>query len=145
LASIVNFRDPIIFAGLRIPMVHIGHVRYASTNRRFQQVASVPVSVTPTDLLGQKTALFGMTRSGKSNTTKIILKAIFALRWAAADSQRIGQLVFDPNGEYANENVQEGRGSKLDLSTWPCEILKPLSDLRFSLDLFPDRSAIAAH
>jgi hypothetical protein len=107
LERIVNFRDPIIFAGVRIPMVHIGHVRYASTNRRFQQVASVPVLVTPTDLLGQKTALFGMTRTGKSNTTKIILKAIFALRWAAADAQRIGQLVFDPNGEYANENVQD--------------------------------------
>ena len=88
-------------------MVNIGHVRYASTNRRFQQVASVPVSVTPTDLLGQKTALFGMTRTGKSNTTKIILKAIFALRWTAPDPLRIGQLVFDPNGEYANENVQD--------------------------------------
>jgi hypothetical protein len=107
LGRIVNFRDPMIFAGVRIPMVHIGHVRYASTNRRYQQVASVPVLVTPTDLLGQKTALFGMTRTGKSNTTKIILKAIFALRWAAADAQRIGQLVFDPNGEYANENVQD--------------------------------------
>lgn len=107
LEQIVNFRDPMIFAGVRIPMVHIGHVRYASTNRRFQQVASVAVSVTPTDLLGQKTALFGMTRTGKSNTTKIILKAIFALRWATEDTQRIGQLVFDPNGEYANENVQD--------------------------------------
>src|SRR5438876_1793767 len=106
LARIVNFRDPMIFAEVRIPMVHIGHVRYASTNRRFQQVASVPVSVTPTDLLGQKTALFGMTRSGKSNTTKIVLKAIFELRWEATNPQRIGQLVFDPNGEYANENVQ---------------------------------------
>lgn len=107
LTRIVNFRDPMIFAGVRIPMVQIGHVRYASTNRPFQQIASVPVSVTPTDLLGQKTALFGMTRTGKSNTTKIVLKAIFALRWAAADAQRIGQLVFDPNGEYANENVQD--------------------------------------
>jgi len=48
-----------------------------------------------------------MTRTGKSNTTKIILKAIFELRWAAADAQRIGQLVFDPNGEYANENTQD--------------------------------------
>jgi hypothetical protein len=124
LARIVNFRDPIIFAGLRIPMVHIGHVRYASTNRRFQQVAGVPVSVTPTDLLGQKTALFGMTRTGKSNTTKIILKAIFGLRWAADDSQRIGQLVFDPNGEYANENVQDAatRGDNPDAikNVWKC-------------------------
>ena len=110
LARIVNFRAPMIFAGIQIPMVHIGHVRYASTNRRFQQVASVPVSITPTDLLGQKTALFGMTRTGKSNTTKIILEAIFALRWANADAQRIGQLVFDPNGEYANENTQDADG-----------------------------------
>ena len=107
LGRIVNFRDPMIFAGVQIPMVQIGHVRYASTNRQFQQIANVHVSVTPTDLLGQKTALFGMTRTGKSNTTKIILKAIFALRWADADTQRIGQLVFDPNGEYANENVQD--------------------------------------
>jgi hypothetical protein len=88
-------------------MVPVGHVRYASTNRRFQGVASVPVLVTPTDLLGQKTALFGMTRTGKSNTTKIILKAIFQLRWSPENAQRIGQLVFDPNGEYANENVQD--------------------------------------
>ena len=107
LKSIVNFRDPMIFSRVNIPMVPIGHVRYASTNRHFQQVASVPVFVTPTDLLGQKTALFGMTRTGKSNTTKIILKAIFELRWAPANTQRIGQLVFDPNGEYANENVQD--------------------------------------
>jgi hypothetical protein len=107
LTQLVNFRDPIVSSETRSPMVQIGNVRYASTNRRFQQVASVPVSVTPTDLLGQKTALFGMTRTGKSNTTKIILKAIFALRWAAENAQRIGQLVFDPNGEYANENVQD--------------------------------------
>jgi len=107
LATVVNFRDPIIYGASRIPMVRIGQVRYASTNRPFQQISSVSVSVTPTDLLGQKTALFGMTRTGKSNTTKTILKAIFALRWAGSEPQRIGQLIFDPNGEYANENVQD--------------------------------------
>jgi hypothetical protein len=107
LQSIANFRDPMIFSGTYIPMVPVGHVRYASTNRRFQGVANVPVFVTPTDLLGQKTALFGMTRTGKSKTTKIILKAIFELRWLPINPQRIGQLVFDPNGEYANENVQD--------------------------------------
>src|SRR5205807_10160805 len=107
LARIVNFRDPRSHpagATLRVP---VGEVRYASTHRPFQQVSGVPVEITPTDLLGQKTALFGMTRTGKSNTTKIVLKAIFELRWAATDPQRIGQLVFDPNGEYANENVQD--------------------------------------
>jgi hypothetical protein len=80
-------------------------VRYASSHRAFQQVDGVPVSITPTDLLGQKTALFGMTRTGKSNTTKIVLKTIFELRWPAA--LRIGQVIFDPNGEYANENAQD--------------------------------------
>ena len=74
LESIVNFRDPMIFSGGQIPMVHIGHVRYASTNRSFQQVASVPVSVTPTDLLGQKTALFGMTRTENPILLKLPLR-----------------------------------------------------------------------
>lgn len=107
LSRIMNYRDP----RLRNPEdkdrpVKVGEVRYASTNRPFQQISSVPVSLTPTDLLGQKTALFGMTRTGKSNTTKIILKSVFALRWSNVPL-RIGQIVFDPNGEYANENTQD--------------------------------------
>jgi DNA helicase HerA-like ATPase len=107
LGQIMNYRDP----RLRNPedkdrLVRVGEVRYASTNRPFQQISGVPVSLTPTDLLGQKTALFGMTRTGKSNTTKIILKSVFALRWNATPL-RIGQIVFDPNGEYANENTQD--------------------------------------
>jgi Helicase HerA, central domain len=48
-----------------------------------------------------------MTRTGKSNTTKIILQSVFNLRFAKSNSLRIGQLVFDPNGEYANENAQD--------------------------------------
>jgi len=33
-----------------------------------------------------------MTRTGKSNTTKIVLKAIFALRWAVADARGLDSL-----------------------------------------------------
>jgi DNA helicase HerA-like ATPase len=107
LRRIVNYRDPRLSdPKQKNPLVEVGEVRYASTNRPFQQVSGVPVSLTPTDLLGQKTALFGMTRTGKSNTTKIILKSVFALRWGDP-SLRIGQIVFDPNGEYANENTQD--------------------------------------
>jgi hypothetical protein len=105
LAKIVNFRDPRLQGDSNL-MVHVGEVRYASTNRPFQRISGVGVAITPTDLLGQKTALFGMTRSGKSNTTKIILKSIFELRWHTIP-RRIGQIVFDPNGEYANENTQD--------------------------------------
>ncbi len=52
-----------------------------------------------------------MTRTGKSNTTKMIIKSIFALRFEPNAPVRIGQLVFDPNGEYANENVQDNNSA----------------------------------
>jgi len=107
LRRIVNYRDPRLSRPEdRNLLVSVGEVRYASTNRPFQQISGVPVSLTPTDLLGQKTALFGMTRTGKSNTTKIILKSVFGLRWGTQPI-RVGQIVFDPNGEYANENTQD--------------------------------------
>lgn len=112
LANIVNFRDPdrINDHPLGQHFVSVGQVRYASTNRAFQGVANVPVNVAPADLLDQKTALFGMTRTGKSNTTKIIAKSVFELRYKDATVGRIGQVIFDPNGEYANENTQDTSG-----------------------------------
>ena len=36
----------------------------------------------------------------------IVLKTIFQLRWQPA-ALRIGQVIFDPNGEHANENAQD--------------------------------------
>ncbi|WP_202108546.1 ATP-binding protein [Succinivibrio dextrinosolvens] len=88
--------------------VKIGTVRYASTNRQYQQlnVGDVSVYMDPNDLVNQKTALFGMTRTGKSNTTKIIAKSVYELRYSK-QGQRIGQIIFDPNGEYANDNEQD--------------------------------------
>lgn len=105
LERIVNYPDPRTHADANTAMVRVGAVGYASSHRAFQQVDGVPLSITPTDLLVQKAALFGMTRTGKSNTTKIVLKAIFELRWQPA-ALRIGQIIFDPNGEHANENAQ---------------------------------------
>jgi hypothetical protein len=94
--------------------VKLGHIRYASTNRKFQNIDDVPVYIYPADLLSQKSALFGMTRTGKSNTTKIIAKSVYELRYPTNEtdkSLRIGQLIFDPNGEYANENVQDNNNA----------------------------------
>jgi hypothetical protein len=92
--------------------VKLGCVRYASTNRKYQQIDDVPVYIYPSDLLSQKSALFGMTRTGKSNTTKIIAKSVFELRKENTGNKplRIGQIIFDPNGEYANENTQDKDG-----------------------------------
>ena len=110
LEQIVNHRDPQFTTEhpLHEHQVTVGRVRYASTNRYHQGVDGVPFIVTPTDLLAQKTALFGMSRTGKSNTTKIIAEAVFNLRHLDAAHGRVGQLIFDYNGEYANENVQDG-------------------------------------
>lgn len=113
LEAIANYRGEHADESAAGYIVRIGQVRYASTHRPFQQIDGVPVSITPLDLLGQKTALFGMTRTGKSNTTKIILQSIFALRWQDGE-RRIGQIVFDPNGEYANENEQDPSGQDLN-------------------------------
>ena len=115
LETIVNYINPVDKTNMekeygkncRVP---IGHVRYASSNRRYQNIDNVPVYIYPSDLLSQKTALFGMTRTGKSNTTKIIAKSVFELREKTDNNGkpiRIGQLIFDPNGEYANENAQD--------------------------------------
>ena len=117
LAKIINFVDPVNLQDHeerygRTKPVRIGVVRYASTNRRYQNVDEIPVFIHPIDLLAQKTALFGMTRTGKSNTTKIIARSVYKLRAPTVgyNSIRIGQLIFDPNGEYANENTQDSTG-----------------------------------
>jgi hypothetical protein len=118
LRSIVNFRDParLVFDpghplhGLAQCHVSVGEVRYASTNRGHQGVSGVRVDLYPVDLVDQKTALFGMTRTGKSNTVKVVAKSIFELRYQDKQHGKIGQLIFDYNGEYANENVQDGGG-----------------------------------
>lgn len=86
--------------------VRIGKLRYAASIRNSDAPEFVPVNLTAEDLLAQRTALFGMTRTGKSNTTKTIASAVFQLR-TAESGQRVGQLIFDPNGEYANENSQD--------------------------------------
>ena len=113
LELIVNYSDP---ANVQGKKVKLGQVRYASTNRKYQQIDNVSVYIYPADLLSQKSALFGMTRTGKSNTTKIIAKSVFELRKPEKQDDkplRIGQIIFDPNGEYANENTQDidGKGN----------------------------------
>lgn len=119
LEEIVNYADPLNILThegryRNTEKVKLGHVRYASTNRKYQQIDDVPVYIYPADLLSQKTALFGMTRTGKSNTTKIIAKSVFELRESKKledQPLRIGQIIFDPNGEYANENAQDTDGT----------------------------------
>ena len=89
----------------------LGNVRYASTTRRQRNAAQasqpvdVPVHVDVSDFVAHKTAVLGMTRKGKSNTVKVI--ACTTHQYAKENGLTIGQLIFDPAGEYANVNEQD--------------------------------------
>ena len=85
--------------------VRIGQIRYAAA-LDVGRPESVPVRMTTRDVVRQRTALFGMTRTGKSNTVKTIARAVFELRLGGAP-ERVAQLIIDPNGEYANDNPQD--------------------------------------
>ncbi|MGN6292443.1 MAG: ATP-binding protein [Chitinophagaceae bacterium] len=133
LGFIVNQRDsPDIIPG-NDNEFSIGHVRYSSS-LRFQSKNpedKAEVFIHPADLLGKRTALFGMTRTGKSNTVKKVIEATVQVSSKATqdlknlDSAKteeylksfdnggapkfpVGQIIFDINGEYANSNLQDG-------------------------------------
>lgn len=84
----------------------IGNVRYTST-RRMQKSdgTEVPVSFESVDMLAKRTGVFGMTRTGKSNLIKTLISSCQLSVLNAGG--RVGQLVLDLNGEYANANAQD--------------------------------------
>jgi len=82
----------------------IGQLRYTETPSPFGNV-KVPIYVSIKDFVGSefgyRTALFGKTRSGKSNTIKVIADTILNSKRAP------GQIIFDPSGEYTYFNPQD--------------------------------------
>ena len=90
--------------------VSIARTRFsAADDEDPESPVQVPVRIDPTDLVKRRTAFLGMSRSGKSNAMKITARAVYLLR-ERHPKLRIGQLIFDPNGEYAQDNPQDGRG-----------------------------------
>lgn len=135
LKYIVNYRENGTPGG--VGDIKIGKVRYSSSRRFQQDEADVPVYVQAPDFAGKRTALFGMTRTGKSNTVKKIIQACVEMSNNATfqldknqenpdeilkpfteDSNPkypIGQIIFDINGEYANPNLQDQGTAIFDL------------------------------
>jgi hypothetical protein len=128
LELIVNFREEGITG--KPTDIKIGKVRYSSSLRFQAQEDDVPVFVSPKDFLGKRTALFGMTRTGKSNTVKKVIQATVLMSDKAGHGLNgklngsavanlepltedglpkypVGQIIFDINGEYANANMQD--------------------------------------
>jgi len=128
LEKIANQRDVDIVIGSETD-IRIGKIRYSSSSRFQEKISDIPVYVNSKDFLGKRTALFGMTRTGKSNTVKKIIEATVELsnkaksylKDIAADVESnldpfekdglpkypVGQIIFDINGEYANANMQD--------------------------------------
>ncbi|MGN0025392.1 MAG: helicase HerA domain-containing protein, partial [Clostridium sp.] len=82
----------------------LGELRYSSSRKNSWSL-DVPIYINPKDLLKNRTACFGMTRTGKSNTVKKIIDCTVAL--SKEEERKIGQIIFDINGEYANPNKQD--------------------------------------
>lgn len=124
LEYIVNLKDDDSVVGGN--NFKIGKVRYSSSLRFQEYQPDVPVYINPKDFLGKRTAFFGMTRTGKSNTVKKIIQSTVELSEKAPEKVykpeneainsftdkgvpklRVGQIIFDINGEYANANLQD--------------------------------------
>ncbi len=84
----------------------IGRLRYTETPRPgTAEDEVVPVRVDPRDFVGHeygnRTALFGKTRMGKSNTIKVVADTVLS------SDLGVGQVIFDPSGEYTYVNPQD--------------------------------------
>lgn len=73
-----------------------------------KQLPNVEVNVSTDDFRGARTAMFGKTRLGKSNIVKLIAQSLIE---TYRSEKSVGQLIFDINGEYANDNPQDNSGS----------------------------------
>ena len=85
----------------------IGRTRFAAAEP--DSSIRVDFRINPTDIMKRRTVYFGMSRSGKSNGLKIVAESIYKLRQDNAE-HRIGQIIFDLSGEYAQDNYQDGKG-----------------------------------
>ena len=85
----------------------VGVTRFAASQPATAIAAEV--ALYPEDMLRRRTVYLGMSRSGKSNAMKIAAEAIYRIR-ERESHRRIGQLIFDPNGEYAQDNADDGAG-----------------------------------
>lgn len=99
--------------------VEIGALRTMECGLSSAGASRIPVVISMRDFKGCRTAMFGKTRLGKSNVVKLIAKGMLD---ATANDPSVGQLIFDINGEYANDNPQDGNKSLRSSNADRCEV-----------------------
>ena len=99
----------------------IGKLRLTECTLPFASVPQpdIDVNVSTVDFRGFRTAMFGKTRLGKSNVVKIIAQSIIE---TTETDRSVGQLIFDINGEYANDNPQDDSRSLRSAYPNRCEV-----------------------
>ncbi len=116
LETIVNYISPVREAAAKedamrlgikgtMPDFTIGAIRYTSSNRLQKFDDEVEFRIQSIDFLARRTAVFGMTRTGKSNMIKQLVSVVKST--ADQTGLKIGQIIYDLNGEYANANQQD--------------------------------------
>src|SRR5262245_33784295 len=80
---------------------------------------NIPTRISMMDFKGCRTAMFGKTRLGKSNVVKLIVQGLLE---ATKDDNGVGQLIFDINGEYANDNPQDDNRSIRSAYASRCDV-----------------------
>ena len=86
--------------------IEFGTLRSSETQSTGSNAQQILLSML--DIRGKRTAVFGKTRLGKSNAVKLVVQGMLDV---TQESQNVGQLIFDVNGEYANDNPQDGNQS----------------------------------
>lgn len=99
--------------------VTIGALRTMECGLSSAQTSVIPVKISMKDFKGCRTAMFGKTRLGKSNVVKLLAKGMLD---ATKEDRAVGQLIFDINGEYANDNPQDGNKSLRSSNEARCEV-----------------------
>jgi hypothetical protein len=79
----------------------------------------VDVFLSTTDFMATRTAMFGKTRLGKSNIVKLIAESLIV---TTEKTMNVGQLIFDINGEYANDNPQDNNKSLRSVFENRCKV-----------------------
>ncbi|MDL5596113.1 DUF87 domain-containing protein [Bacillus subtilis] len=99
----------------------VGSLRLTECQLPFNSVPQVKtaIKISLKDFLGARTAMFGKTRLGKSNVVKILAQSMIR---ATSNEKNCGQLIFDINGEYANDNPQDGNKSLRSANDSSCSV-----------------------